>query len=101
MEALLSISVSLGLVALWLLLCFKWAPRLFKIDFTPESNPEASVASWCLTVDEEGTMELPDELFTEHGWEVGDELDFQVSGEDGEKILVITNLSLENRRLSA
>jgi bifunctional DNA-binding transcriptional regulator/antitoxin component of YhaV-PrlF toxin-antitoxin module len=39
-------------------------------------------------------MELPDELFTEHGWEVGDELDFQVSGEDGEKILVITNLSL-------
>lgn len=53
-------------------------------NFPPESE------CWTTSIDEDGVLTLPDELWEKLGWEEGDELEF-IDKEDGSFLIVKAN----------
>lgn len=60
-------------------------------DFPPASE------HWTASVDDEGVLTLPDELWEKLGWEEGDELEF-IDKEDGSFLIVKVDSTSETQR---
>lgn len=58
--------------------------------------PSASEC-WTASVDDEGVLTLPDELWEKLGWEEGDELEF-IDKEDGSFLIVKVDSTSETQR---